>query len=355
MSSEHPERIGSCEILDVLATGVGGTLYKAFSQSRGHVVALRVWPDRYARDPADLESLQRDLDAVTRLRHPNIVAILETGQEENGTPYALMEYVDGGSLADRMAAGRLSLSQAIGVVRAVANGLAYAHRQRVAHERLSPRNILISRDFSEVKITGFRMGSEEEDWAQPSASHATAALANLSTLVYRAPEQVRASASSDRRADIYSLGVIGYEALTGTKPVGNIRLPSELNRQLPLQLDPIVLKCLASSAAQRYESMEAFLADLDSMKEVRDYHLISEIKRLSGGRLFGEHADAPRRRVRRSTARTWAYAVGIVLLALVIVALIFGFGRGSGTSSSPQAGASSTWSARSGRARPRPR
>ena len=95
-----------------------------------------------------------------------------------------------------------------------------------------------------------------------------------------------ASGEASERSDVYSLGVIAYEAMTGKLPVGRFSLPSDANKQVPLELDPIVLKCLAADPAQRYQSVAAFVADLDKVEQVVDYQLINELKRLSGGRLF---------------------------------------------------------------------
>jgi hypothetical protein len=192
-----------------------------------------------------------------------------------------------------------------------------AHRAGLVHGDLSPQNVFVSRDLSVVKVGE----SGAADIAQAEGSTRTAALARarVGSLLYRAPELAGDIGGATVCSDIYSLGVVAYEAMTGKLPVGKFSLPSDINNQVPLELDPIVLRCLATDPAQRYQTIAAFEADLDKVEEVVDYRLLNELKRLSGGRLFaGKEAPKPGR---SRPARTPLY-LGLAAVALIALAVI---------------------------------
>jgi TolA-binding protein len=282
MASDDLHRIGPYEILGVAGTGARGPVYKARRGAEQGLVAIKVLSPRSQRKVDRAARFTREHDILAHLSHPNILRVIEQGQDGDQI-YVVMEYVDGTSLASRLATDHLTLAAAIHVVRAAAEGLAFAHQHGVVHGSLNPNAILVARDLSAIKLKAFAERHVRVTSAE--AGTVTAALSDIRTLPYWAPE-ARDGGGGDERADIYSLGVVCYEALTGTVPSGKFTLPSELNRQLPLELDPIVLKCLASDPNQRYASVSRFLEDLDKVEEVEDYQLISELKRLSGGRLF---------------------------------------------------------------------
>ncbi len=324
MAPEIPERIGRYDVISAAGGGSMGTVYKAFDDKVGRMVAIRTLARRIRESREQLEQFRRGIQGIAGIDHPNIVRVFETGEEDD-TPYVVMEYVDGTSLAERMRAGRLTLAQAIHVVREAAKGLDAAHQRHIVHQNLSPRSILVSRDFAEVKLADFGVGCGESFGS--AAGAATAVYANLSTLHYCAPEQIRDPAAADARADVYSLGVVCYEALTGKVPIGKFSLPSEINRQLPLSLDPVVLKCLAANPAQRYQSVAAFLADLDQIEEVKDYQLISELKRLSGGRLFATKPTRPSKKARDQRLLLYAAIAAVVVVVGAFAAVLVLRGR----------------------------
>jgi TolA-binding protein len=331
MAPEDPHRIGPYEILGVAGTGTRGAVYKARRTLEEGVVAIKVLSPRSQRKVERAAKFERELDILAGLPHPNILRVIDRGQDGDQL-YVVMEYVDGTSLAGRLATDHLTLAAAIHVVREAAKGLAFAHRHGVMHGCLNPNAILVARDLSAIKLKAFA-----EPRARVSAAEAgtvTAALSDIRTLPYWAPE-ARDGGATNERADVYSLGVVCYEALTGTVPSGKFNLPSELNRQLPLELDPIVLKCLASDPAQRYGTVADFLKDLDKVEEVEDYQLISELKRLSGGRLFkGKPTDGAIEPPRRNNI---LMAAGGVILALIVVGAAIGFLRGRAPSTVPAA------------------
>jgi serine/threonine protein kinase len=338
MAPDYPARIGSYHVLGVIGTGKLGTVYRAYDEAQARVVALRVLSHDLLLDGPRLERFRREAQALAALSHPNIVSTLDTGKDGEFT-YLVMEYVDGSSLVDRIRSARPTLNECVQIIREVACGLAAAHAKGIVHGDLVPRNVLVSRDLSVVKVVDF--GTDVHGAAPPGAG--TVTNARLGALLYRAPELLLHQVTADNRADIYSLGVIAYEILTGRMPVGKFSLPSAANQQVPLDLDPVVLRCLSSDPAQRYQSVNAFLADLDKVRDVADYQVITELKQLTGGRrsrkatdLFGEQRS-----------RTPLYiGLGVVLL-VVIAGIAVMMMRGPDT-------AATTPAAPSGQATPPP-
>jgi hypothetical protein len=164
--------------------------------------------------------------------------------------------------------------------------------------------------------------------------------ARLGALLYRAPELLLNQGDADNRSDIYSLGVIAYEILTGRMPVGKFSLPSAANQQVPLDLDPVVLRCLSSDPSQRYQTVNAFLTDLDKVRDVADYQVISELKQLTGGMRAKKATDL----FTEQRSRTPLY-VGLAVLVLVIlagVAIMMMSGGDSGSAATPPAQATAT-------------
>src|SRR4029453_1802945 len=278
MAPDYPARIGSYHVLGVIGTGKLGTVYRAYDEAQARVVALRVLSRDLLNDAPRLERFRREAQALAALSHPNIVSTLDNGKDGDLT-YLVMEYVDGNSLTDRVRSARPTLNECVQIVREVANGLSAAHAKGIVHGDLVPRNILVSRDLSVVKIVDF--GTDVHGSASPSAG--TVTNARLGALLYRAPELLLNQGDANNRSDIYSLGVIAYEILTGRMPGGKFSLPSAANQQVPLDLDPVVLRCLSSDPSQRYQTVTAFLTDLDKVRDVADYQVISELKQLTGG------------------------------------------------------------------------
>jgi hypothetical protein len=227
------------------------------------------------------------------------------------------EYVDGSALFERMERSRLTLAEAIHVLRNVADGLGAAHRAGLVHGNLSPGNVFVSTDLSVAKVGEF--GAADRSPAEETTRTTDLARARLLSTLYRAPELAGDLGQATVRSDIYSLGVIAYELMTGKLPIGKFGLPSDLNNQVPLELDPIVLKCLANDPAQRYPSVEALRADFDKVAQVVDDRLLHELKRLSGGRLFA--AKESGRAARRHSARN-PWRAGLVAVVLVVVAAV---------------------------------
>lgn len=236
------------EILEVLGQGGMGMVYKARQRALDRLVALKVLPQDAARDPAFAERFQREARALARLSHPNIVGVYEFG-ETAGYFYLVMEYVDGADLRRVLQQRKLSAEEALRIVPAICDALQYAHANGVVHRDIKPGNILLDRE-GRVKIADFGIaklvGGESLD---PTL---TQLRQRMGTPHYMAPEQVENPQNVDHRADIFSLGVVFYEMLTGELPLGRFPAPST-KVQVDVRLDEVVLRALEKEPARRYQ------------------------------------------------------------------------------------------------------
>ena len=279
-ATDVPKQIGPYEILGPLGKGGMGAVYKAMQPSLNRIVAIKVLPPDFAKDPEFVARFHREAQTVAMLSHPNIVQIIDKG-EDQGILYFAMEYVEGTSLDVVLRQRRLSLQEVVQVVKQVGRGLGAAHRAGVVHRDLNPRNILVSPTLSVVKLADFGI-SRVESVARTLGTLTTREM-TLGSLHYLAPEQAVDASAVDHRADIYSLGVVFYEALTGRIPLGKFSLPSELNRDLPSEIDPVVLKCLATEPGDRYATVGQLLDDVDKLEALMRFQLLDELKGLKRG------------------------------------------------------------------------
>ncbi len=237
------------EIIELLGRGGMGFVFKARQPNLDRFVALKLLPEKLARDPQFAERFTREARVLARLNHPGIVSIFDFGQT-GGFYYLLMEYVDGVNLRQAMQAGKFSPAAALAVVPKICEALQYAHDQGVLHRDIKPANILLDAK-GRVKIADFGIaklvGEEKPDLAL------TATGAAIGTPQYMAPEQLETPASVDHRADIYSLGVVFYEMLTGELPIGRFSPPSQ-RTPLDPRVDEVVMRTLEKEREKRYQS-----------------------------------------------------------------------------------------------------
>ena len=315
MPPDFPARIGRYDVIGIIGAGRFGTVYQAFDEAHARLVSIRVLSPALLADAPRLERFRRGLKLSAKVGHENLLRALDEGQDGD-LVYVVTEFMDGGTLSDRLERSRLTLAEAVHVLSNVADGLGAAHRAGLVHGDLNPRNVFVSRDLSVAKVGDF--GTGDRSPATGTTRTADLARARLVSTLYQAPELADDRAQPTVCSDIYSLGVIAYEAVTGKMPIGKFGLPSDVNNQVPLQLDPIVLRCLASDPVQRYQSVEALRADLDKVGEVVGDRLLQELKRLSGGRLFA--TKQPRRSAkRRRTPRLWHFGLAAAVLVVVAV------------------------------------
>jgi hypothetical protein len=271
------------EILELLGRGGMGAVYKARQKQLDRLVALKILPPRSGDDSAFADRFTREAKALARLNHPGIVTLYEFGKVEpqpsglnpqpsNGLYYFLMEFVDGVNLRQLLAGGRIAPREALAIVPQICDALQYAHDQGIVHRDIKPENILLDRrgrvkvaDFGLAKLveanaplTSSLSSSERESVAARPGEGKTPALTDagkiMGTPAYMAPEQAEHPGEVDHRADIYALGVVFYQMLTGELPGKRIEAPSK-KVQIDVRLDEVVLRALEKNPERRYQEV----------------------------------------------------------------------------------------------------
>jgi serine/threonine protein kinase len=247
------------EILELIGHGGMSAVFKARQPRLDRVVALKVLPKSLAATPGFAERFTREGRVLARLSHPGIVTVHDFG-ESGGFCYLIMEYVDGANLRQAMRAGRFTPEQALGIVPVMCDALQYAHSQGVLHRDIKPENILIDAR-GRVKIVDFGIAKilDEKGGDSLLLTHSGA---RLGTAPYMAPEQIEKPASVDHRADIYSLGVVFYEMLTGELPLGRFAAPSEKSA-VSGGMDEVVFRALAKEREHRQQSAGEFKTQVE--------------------------------------------------------------------------------------------
>jgi predicted Ser/Thr protein kinase len=251
------------DILELLGKGGMGAVYKARQKQLGRLVAVKILPPQLGGDPAFGERFSREARALAHLHHQNIVGVHDFGQAGD-LYYFVMEYVDGTDLRELIRAGQLTSEQALAIVPQVCEALQFAHDEGIVHRDIKPENILVDKK-GRVKIADFGlaklMGKQIEE---VSLTHTHQV---MGTLHYMAPEQMTGSKAVDHRADIYSLGVVLYEMLTGELPIGRFEAPSK-KVHVDVRLDEVVLRTLDSKPERRYQHVSDLRTELETIRGI---------------------------------------------------------------------------------------
>jgi predicted Ser/Thr protein kinase len=247
------------EIHAFIGKGGMGAVYKARQPALDRLVALKILPPQAASGPGFAERFNREARALAKLIHPNIVAVHEFGQV-NGLPFFIMEFVDGLNLRQLERAGKLSPREALQIVPQICEALQFAHDEGIVHRDIKPENILLDKK-GRVKIADFGIAKIMNAEAEPGITETSGV---LGTPQYMAPEQVEKPETVDHRADIFSLGVVFYEMLTGELPLGKFAPPSR-KVDVDVRLDDVVLRALEKEPERRYQHASQVRTAVDTI------------------------------------------------------------------------------------------
>jgi serine/threonine protein kinase len=249
------------EILELLGRGGMGMVYKARQTGLNRLVAVKILPPEVGQDSEFAERFTREARALARLNHPHIVTIHDFGQAGQHF-YFVMEFVDGANLRYLIQEQQIAPAQALAIVPQICDALQYAHDEGIVHRDIKPENILLDKK-GRVKIADFGL-SKLLNHDQPEVS-LTGTHQVMGTLRYMAPEQLQGTKAVDHRADIYSLGVVFYELLTGQIPMGRFEPPSR-KIQVDVRLDEVVLRALAQEPEKRYQQAHDVKTDVEAVR-----------------------------------------------------------------------------------------
>lgn len=272
------------EVVGTIHAGGQGIVYHARQESTGRDVAMKLLlQGRYAT-ARQRRRFEREIDLASHLDHPNIVTVFDRGQTADGRPFFIMRYVTGVPLDRHAAGGSLTIPDALNLFTKICQAVRYAHQRGVIHRDLKPSNILID-EAGEPQLLDFGLAKPSDSATDAHRSMQTQSGEFIGTLAYASPEQVGGDPLAvDVRSDVYSLGVILYEMLTGRHPypvdvtlaeiVRNIaeappQRPSLHRRQINLELDTILGKALAKETDRRYQSVSDLIRDLENYRAGR--------------------------------------------------------------------------------------
>jgi tRNA A-37 threonylcarbamoyl transferase component Bud32 len=267
-------KLGDYELIEEISRGGMGVVFRAKRKDYKRTVALKMLLDQKRSSRDEVVRFKHEAEAIARLSHPNIVAIYDFSEAE-GQLFFAMEFVEGESLEDRLAIRRLPVDKSLETILVLAKALDYAHSEGIYHRDIKPSNIMIEKETGRLVLTDFGLAVKEEQSRRLTKSGFA-----MGTPAYMAPEQCQAQASPaafDARTDIYQLGAVLYEMLTGTPPFDSpspieillhklsedVPAPRILNQQLPLEANEICMRCLHREKDRRYQNCTELAEDIE--------------------------------------------------------------------------------------------
>lgn len=309
---------GQYKLLEPISSGGMATIYKAYQPGLDRVVAIKVLPEFLLNQAGFLERFKIEAQAIARLDHPHILPVYDYGEAER-TPYLVMKYVPGGTLRDLIARGPIELRQAAPLLRQMAEALQHAHRQGVIHRDVKPSNVLLQ-DGQWVQLMDFGLAK-----LMTGASNITVSGTGVGTPDYMSPEQAQGQ-PIDQRTDIYSLGVVVYQMLTGDVPFHAetpmavmlkhiVETPPSvrsLNPAISPEIDQVVMQAMAKSRDDRYTHAVDFAAAFEAALNSADR--LPVVQPTSQSTLPVAPAQAPRR-------NPWPIVMSAIAALAVVIAL----------------------------------
>jgi TolB-like protein/tetratricopeptide (TPR) repeat protein len=246
------DQVGPYRIVDMLGCGGMGVVYRAHDPRLDRTIALKLLPPD-ATDPVSTLRLAREARAASALDHPHIASVYELGETEDGIPYIAMACVEGETLAQRLQAGPLDVDEAIAIATMIADGLGAAHQRGIVHRDIKPSNLIVTPDGT-VKIVDFGIARLDE-------AEFTRTGVKVGSIAYMSPERL-AGEKADPRSDIWSLGIVLHEMVTGRRPRPGDTSPLPAAARIPKRIEQILSRCLAPDPAHRYPDASALLVEL---------------------------------------------------------------------------------------------
>jgi serine/threonine protein kinase len=309
-TAEHlAELLPQYQIEKLIGRGGMGAVYRGVQLSLKRPVAIKLLPAELAANADFVSRFQREAQTLARLQHPGIVAVHDFGRTAEGHLYFIMEFVDGTDLQNIIHNPGLQPTQALELTLQICEALQYAHSQGVIHRDIKPANVLLTQD-GRAKLGDFGL-------ARPltTTPGMTAASLVMGTPEYMAPEQW--AGKVDHRADIYALGVMLYEMLTGTRPHGAFDLPS-IKAHVDARLDEVVVKAMRQAPEQRYQNVSELRDEVQRIRTTRPPQAVP----IMPPQPKAASAPKPRQR-RRSALDTFGWAAAIALILLFAAALFW--------------------------------
>ena len=266
------------EIIEQIGEGGMAIVYKAKCHLLNRFVAVKVLRDEFTNDEEFIRKFRRESQAAASLSHPNILNIYDVGNEEidnKSIHYIVMEYIDGNTLKELIKSkGKLSPSECVNYSLQIAEALQHAHRNHIVHRDIKPHNIMITKD-NRVKVTDFGIARAVTSSTVTTSSNV------LGSVHYFSPEQARGG-YTDEKSDIYSLGIVMYEMVTGKVPYDGespisvalkhiqeeIKPPREIDQEVPISIETIILKCVQKRQGDRYSNISDLIRDLKGVKNL---------------------------------------------------------------------------------------
>lgn len=322
MAETPLERLADYELIREIRRHPSGVTYEA-ATPEGAMVTVVVQDGEPDEDHRRI--FEREALAMKEIRHPHLARVLDYGTAE-GRTYVVEEAVQGVTLSDLLAQRRLSLPDALRVFKDLLAGLGTAHARGVVHRLLEPGQVVVSEDLTIVKLRGFCFGMPAQQKTGEGTMGTMATTRGMfSGLHYLAPEQAGNPEALNQLCNVYSLGVIFYELLTGRVPRGRFNLPSQLNPEVPSELDSLVMTCVATEPTRRLPDLEKVRTRFTAIEDQLRLGLVHElqgIQRSTAKILRSQGKQSNRRWV------VWSAMIALLLLAGIVAAVLVWLPRG---------------------------